>query len=82
VSNGIALSRLHHKAYDANLIAIDPDYKIHISEELNVINGGVLLKKEILDFKGNKLVVPKNKAAVPDRDYLARRLETYERYNR
>lgn len=81
VCNGIALSRLHHKAYDANLIGIDPDYKIHISEELNVINGGPLLERGILDFSGSKLVLPKNEAVLPNRDYLARRFETFERYN-
>lgn len=81
VSNGIALSRLHHKAYDANLIGIDPDYKIHISEELNVTNGGPLLERGILDFSGSKLVLPKNEAVLPNRDYLARRFETYKRYN-
>jgi putative restriction endonuclease len=31
VTNGLPLSKLHHAAFDANLIGIDPDYRIHIS---------------------------------------------------
>lgn len=81
VSNGIALSRLHHKAYDANLIGIDPDYKVHISDELNITNGGPLLKNGILDFNGKSLNIPKHEEMSPNRDYLARRFESYNRYN-
>jgi putative restriction endonuclease len=31
VSNGLPLTKLHHAAFDANLIGIDPDYRIHVS---------------------------------------------------
>jgi len=78
VSNGISLSRLHHKAYDANLIGIDPDYTVHVSKDLIIEDGGPLLKHGILGFEGRKINVPANKALRPNRDYLARRFETYE----
>jgi putative restriction endonuclease len=82
VSNGISLNRLHHKAYDANLIGIDPDYKIHVSKELIIENGGPLLQHGILEFDGRSLTVPRNKNQRPNRDYLARRYEQYEIRNR
>lgn len=34
VNNGICLSRIHHRAFDANLIGIDADYRIQISDRL------------------------------------------------
>ena len=40
VSNGLPLSKLHHAAFDANLIGIDPDFRIHIREELLLMNDG------------------------------------------
>jgi putative restriction endonuclease len=33
-SNGILLSKIHHAAFDAHLIDIDPDYRPHVSERL------------------------------------------------
>jgi putative restriction endonuclease len=32
VSNGLPLSKIHHAAFDANLIGIDPEFRIHDSE--------------------------------------------------
>jgi putative restriction endonuclease len=34
VRNGIPLSKIHHAAFDAHLIGIDPDYRLHVSERL------------------------------------------------
>jgi putative restriction endonuclease len=30
VPNGIPLSKIHHAAFDAHLIGIDPDYRLHV----------------------------------------------------
>jgi len=81
VSNGLALSRIHHRAYDAELIGIDPDYKIHVSDRLYIEDGGPLLDKGILDFNGKLLCVPHAKKLQPNRDYLAERFDLYKRYN-
>jgi putative restriction endonuclease len=34
VPNGIPLSKIHHAAFDAHLIGIDPNYRLHVSERL------------------------------------------------
>jgi hypothetical protein len=34
VSNGLPLTKLHHAAFDAHLIGIDPDYRIHVADRL------------------------------------------------
>ena len=34
VPNGLPLSKIHHAAFDADLIGIDPDYRVHVSERL------------------------------------------------
>jgi len=33
VPNGLPLSKIHHAAFDAHLIGIDPDFRIHVSEK-------------------------------------------------
>ena len=34
ISNGLPLTMLHHAAFDAHLIGIDPDYQIHVSDPI------------------------------------------------
>jgi len=40
VSNGLPLTKLHHAAFDAHLIGVDPDYRIHVSDRLLEIHDG------------------------------------------
>jgi putative restriction endonuclease len=32
ISNGLPLSKIHHAAFDAHLIGIDPDFRVHVFE--------------------------------------------------
>jgi putative restriction endonuclease len=43
VPNGIPLSKIHHAAFDAHLIGIDPDYRLHVSDRLLSQNDGPML---------------------------------------
>ncbi len=36
VSNGLPLTKIHHAAFDAHLIGIDPDFRIHVSDRLGL----------------------------------------------
>src|SRR5579872_6650008 len=44
VPNGIPLSKIHHAGFDAHLIGIDPDYRVHVSERLLGQNDGAMLE--------------------------------------
>jgi putative restriction endonuclease len=44
VSNGIPLSKIHHAAFDAHLIGIDSDYRLHVSDRLLAQNDGPMLE--------------------------------------
>src|ERR1035438_1401280 len=43
VPNGIPLSKIHHAAFDAHLIGIDPDYHLYVSQRPLVLNDGPML---------------------------------------
>jgi putative restriction endonuclease len=77
IRNGIALSKLHHSAYDKNLIGIDADFRIHVSREVMASSDGPLLEKGIKDLNGKLISVPSHKEWLPDRDFLAERFETF-----
>jgi putative restriction endonuclease len=44
VPNGLPLSKIHHAAFDAHLIGIDPDYRLHVSGRLLALNDGPMLE--------------------------------------
>jgi putative restriction endonuclease len=73
INNGVCLSRIHHRAYDANLISIDADYKIHISHKLLEIIDGPLLETGLKALNGNLIDVPVDPKIQPNRDLLDRR---------
>ncbi len=78
VSNGLCLSALHHTAYDHNLLGIDPDGVIHISDAVLEQQDGPTLEKAIKEFHGAKIRVPRHAEDKPNRDYLATRFELFQ----
>lgn len=81
VANGLPLSKVHHAAFDANLIGIDPDYRIHVSDELFEMNDGPMLEQGIKAMRGKTLLMPERHVDRPDRDRLAARFEIYRALN-
>lgn len=77
VTNGLPLSKLHHAAFDANLIGIDPDFRIHISEALLNMNDGPMFEQGIKAMKGRAIRLPRRDCDRPDRDRLAARFEAF-----
>jgi putative restriction endonuclease len=77
VSNGIPLSKIHHAAFDAHLIGIDPDFRIHVSERLLGQNDGPMLEAlKQLDGRGIRL--PGRTKDQPNRERLALRFERFK----
>lgn len=76
IKNGIPLSKIHHAAFDAHLIGIDPDYKIHVSDKLLNLRDGPTLEA-LQKFDGEFLREPLRKNDMPDRDRLALRFERF-----
>jgi putative restriction endonuclease len=76
VPNGIPLSKIHHAAFDAHLIGIDADYRLHVSDRLLSQNDGPMLDS-LKRLDGGKLHLPARFKDRPDRDRLAQRFEQY-----
>ena len=78
VPNGLPLSKIHHAAFDAYLIGIDPDYRVHVSDRLLEQQDGKMLEAlKLLD--GGKIHLPRRSEDFPDRDWLAQRYELSRR---
>jgi putative restriction endonuclease len=74
VPNGIPLSKIHHAAFDAQLIGIDPDYRLHVSERLLSQHDGPMLDA-LKGLNGGTLHLPIRDKDLPDHERLARRFE-------
>jgi putative restriction endonuclease len=76
VSNGLSLCSIHHRAYDEDLMGIDPDYRVHISRRLLEEDDGPMLDV-LKGFHQAPIVLPHSPAKRPDRDRLAVRFERF-----
>ncbi len=76
VPNGIPLSKIHHAAFDAHLIGIDPDFRVHVSARLLSINDGPMLES-LKRLDGGTLNLPRRVQDAPDRERLALRFEAF-----
>jgi putative restriction endonuclease len=77
IPNGIPLSKIHHAAFDAHLIGIDPNYRLHVSERLLGQNDGPMLEA-LKRLSGETIHLPSRPKDRPDRDRLALRFERFK----
>ena len=77
VSNGLPLSKIHHAAFDAHLIGIDPDYHLHVSQRLLRQHDGPMLEA-LKQLNGVSIHLPARAKDFPDRDRLALRFERFK----
>ncbi len=79
VPNGLALCKLHHAAFDADILGVRPDLKIEVRHDVLREADGPMLKVGLQGFDGQIISVPRQKALRPNVDFLA---ERYERFRK
>lgn len=77
VSNGLALCKLHHAAYDGNLLGIDSKYRVFVRPDVLALSGVSLVKHGMQEMNGRTLYVPRAPALRPDPDSLDRRFQEF-----
>jgi putative restriction endonuclease len=78
ISNGMSLCKIHHGAYDADIIGISPDYKIQVRESVLATFDGPTLQHSIKEMNGQELrQIPDEKINRPDRELLKERFEKF-----
>lgn len=76
VPNGIPLSKIHHAAFDAHLIGIDPDFEVHVADRLMVQTDGPMLEA-LKRLHRTRLHLPARVRDRPDRERLEQRFEAF-----
>lgn len=77
VTNGLAMCKIHHAAYDRSLMGITPDFEVRIDQELLDEIDGPMLRHGLQDMHGRSIRLPANRNARPDRDRLAAKFEKF-----
>lgn len=75
--NGLALCKIHHAAYDQNMLGVTPDYRVQIRLDVLEEIDGPMLKHGIQEMHGRELTLPVKHGDLPDRELLAWRWEQF-----
>jgi putative restriction endonuclease len=79
VSNGLALCKLHHAAFDSFFFAIRPDYVIEVRQSILDESDGPMLVVGLQQIHGQTIHLPRRPADHPDPVRLERRFEEFLR---
>ena len=78
ISNGISLCKIHHSAFDANIVGIRPDYVVQVSQPLLDEIDGPMLRHGLQEFHGRGLrEVPRRRVDRPDVERLEERFAEF-----
>jgi len=77
VPNGLSLCKIHHAAFDQNILGIRPDYSVEIQSDVLREVDGPMLKHGLQELHGAKLILPTKAADRPDPERLEQRFEVF-----
>lgn len=70
VDNGLSLCKIHHAAYDANMLGVTPDYEVRIALDLLAEIDGPMLKHGLQAMHGRHLTLPSQRRDRPAKELL------------
>jgi len=62
VPNGLSLCKIHHGAYDTEILGVDPDFKVHIRGDVLDETDGPMLMHGLQELHGSRIGLPKGRA--------------------
>jgi putative restriction endonuclease len=77
ISNGLALCKLHHAAFDAFFFAVDPDMVVRVHPRILDETDGPMLVVGLQQIEGQRILLPSRPEQWPNRDRLARRFDRF-----
>lgn len=77
VTNGLSLCKIHHAAFDSNIVGITPDYEIKVREDILYETDGPMLKHGIQELQNQKIILPYSKNLWPDQERLEIRYKKF-----
>ena len=72
MNNGLALCALHHRAFDAEMVSVTPDYQVIVLDD-RLSHPTDPANRVLLDHRGQRIRLPRDEALWPDRERLEKR---------
>jgi len=77
ISNGLSLCKIHHAAFDQNIIGINSDYIIKVRGDILEEIDGPMLKHGIQSLENQQIHLPNHKRDWPDKYRLEERFDLF-----
>lgn len=77
VPNGLALCKIHHAAYDMNIVGIRPDLVVEVAPKVLAEIDGPMLRHGLQEMGGVEILVPRARDAQPDKIRLQERYDEF-----
>ena len=77
IQNRLSLCKIHHAAYDKNIIGISPDYKVKVRKDILEKIDGPMLKYGLQSMNNLGIILPRNSKDYSDRDRLDLRFSQF-----
>lgn len=77
VPNGLAMCAIHHRAFDAQVLGIRPDYVVEIRKDVREERDGPTLRHALQGLHKAELILPRQRTAWPDPELLEERFERF-----
>ncbi|HEX6497657.1 MAG TPA: HNH endonuclease [Micromonosporaceae bacterium] len=77
VPNGLAMCKIHHAAYDANIIGIRPDHVVEVRDDILVEIDGPMLRHGLQEMHRQRIALPRSRRDHPDPSRLEERYEEF-----
>lgn len=77
VPNGLSLCKIHHAAYDRNILGIRPDLQVEVRRDILTEIDGPMLRHGLQEAAGTQVSVPRSRDARPDAASLEERYEQF-----
>ena len=77
IQNGLSLCKIHHAAFDSNIMGISPDFKVEIRHDILQEVDGPMLRHGLQDLHGRLISLPSKATDKPDPARLEERFERF-----
>lgn len=78
ITNGMSMCKIHHAAYDSNIVGIRPDGVAQVRQDVLDEEDGPMLQHGLQGLHGAKLYLPRSRAQRPAPEALESRWERFQ----
>ena len=80
VNNGISLCKIHHAAFDRNILGITEDFYIEVRKDILEEVDGPMLKYGLQELHHKRMILPGSRRNYPEKQFIRKRYEAFLKF--